>query len=204
MDPKTTALVLIEYQNDFTSSGGVFHDAVKGVMNSTNMLANTVAVADSARAAGVTVMHAPITFAEGYGEITANPYGILKGVVDNKAFRKGSWGAEIVDDLKPHAEDVVIEGKRGLDAFASTNLDFILRSKGIETVVLGGFLTNCCVESTMRSAYERGFDVVTLTDCTATLSQEAQDMAFAHNFGMFSRPMKHAELLEEFSQVPAH
>jgi nicotinamidase-related amidase len=79
-----------------------------------------------------------------------------KGVVDNKAFRKGSSGAAIVDVLKPHPEDIVVEGKRGLDAFPGTNLDFILRSKGIQTVVLAGFLTNCRVESTMRSAYERG------------------------------------------------
>jgi ureidoacrylate peracid hydrolase len=42
-------------------------------------------------------MHAPIAFAEGYGELTTHPYGILKGVVDNKAFRKGSWGAAIVE-----------------------------------------------------------------------------------------------------------
>ncbi len=63
-------------------------------------------------------------------------------------------------------------------------------------MVLAGFLTNCCVESTMRSAYERGFDVVTLKDCTATMSQEAQDMALTHNFGMFSRPMNHNEFLK--------
>lgn len=203
MNPETTALVLIEYQNDFTSTGGVFHDGVKAVMESTNMLANTVAVVKKARAAGVVVMHAPIVFAEGYGELTGHPYGILKGVVDNKAFRKDTWGAAIVDALKPQSGDIVIEGKRGLDAFASTNLDFILRSKGIRTVVLGGFLTNCCVESTMRSAYERGFDVVTLKDCTATLSQEAQDMALAHNFGMFSHPMSHKEFLGELAPVAA-
>jgi nicotinamidase-related amidase len=197
MNPETTAIVLIEFQNDFTSPGGVFHDAVKDVMAKTDMLANTVAIVNAAREAGVVVMHTPITFAEGYGELTGHPYGILKGVVDNRAFRKGSWGAAIVDALKPQEGDIVIEGKRGLDAFPSTNLDFILRSKGIRTVVLAGFLTNCCVESTMRSAYERGFDVITLKDCTATVSQEAQDMAFAHNFGMFSRPMTHGELLDQ-------
>ncbi len=203
MNPSTTALVLIEFQNDFTTPGGVFHDGVKDVMASTGMLANTVATVKQARAAGVAVMHAPIVFAEGYGEITGHPYGILKGVVDNKAFRKDSWGAAIVDALKPQAGDIVIEGKRGLDAFASTNLDFILRSKGIRTVVLGGFLTNCCVESTMRSAYEKGFDVITLKDCTATLSREAQDMAFTHNFGMFSHPMGHGEFLEALEPVTA-
>lgn len=139
MEPQSTAIVLIEYQNDFTTPKGVFHDGVKDVMEANNMLGNTVAVVDAARKAGVTIMHAPITFAEGYGELTGNPYGILKGVVDNKAFRKGSWGADIVDVLKPQPGDILIEGKRGLDAFPSTNLDFILRSKGIKTVVLGGF-----------------------------------------------------------------
>jgi ureidoacrylate peracid hydrolase len=167
IDPKTTAVVLIEYQNDFTSEGGALHDAVSGVMEETGMLANTRQMVDAARAAGATVMHAPITFAEGYNELSSHPYGILKGVVDGMAFVKGSWGAAIVDELAPAAGDIVIEGKRGLDTFASTNLDFILRSKGIKTLVLGGFLTNCCVESTMRSGYENGYQVVTLTDCVA-------------------------------------
>lgn len=157
LDPATTAVVLIEYQNDFTTEGGVLHEAVAPVMESNGLLANTAALVDAARAAGVTVMHAPITFAEGYNEITSHPYGILKGVVDGKAFVKGSWGAAIVDELAPKDGDIVIEGKRGLDTFASTNLDFILRSKGIRTIVLGGFLTNCCVESTMRTGYENGY-----------------------------------------------
>ncbi len=154
-DPSTTAILLIEYQNEFASKGGVLHDAVKGVMAETNMLANTVKVVNAARKKGIPILHAPIMFAPGYGELTRHPYGILKGVVDGKAFVKGTWGAAIVDDLAPHDGDIVIEGKRGLDAFASTNLDFILRSKGITTIALGGFLTNCCVESTMRSDTRR-------------------------------------------------
>ena len=189
MDPETTAIVLIEYQNDFTSPGGVLHDAVKGVMESTEMLSKTQAVVEAARATGVTVMHAPITFAPGYGELTKHPYGVLKGVVDGEAFVKGAWGAEIVDALAPQDGDIVVEGKRGLDTFASTNLDFILRSKGIKTVVLGGFLTNCCVESTMRSAYENGYEVITLTDCAAATSQEEHDNAIRFDFPMFSKPM---------------
>ena len=92
IDPKTTAVVLIEYQNDFTTEGGVLHGAVAEVMDKTGMLANTRQVVDAARAAGATVMHAPITFAEGYNEITTHPYGILKGVVDGNAFVKGTLG----------------------------------------------------------------------------------------------------------------
>ena len=199
MNPKQTAVVLIEYQNDFTSEGGTLHQAVKPVMESTNMLANSIETVKKARELGATIVYAPITFADDYRELASQPYGILKGVVDSKSFRKGTWGAEIVDVLKPSAQDIVIEGKRGLCGFASTNLDFILRSRGIINIVLGGFLTNCCVESTMRTGYEKGYNVITLKDCTAALSEEEQRLAVEKNYPMFSRPMNHDEFLAELS-----
>ncbi|MDN3354578.1 cysteine hydrolase [Actinomadura sp. DC4] len=125
------------------------------------------------------------------------PHGILKGVVDGNAFVKGSWGAAIIDELAPADGDIVIEGKRGLDTFASTNLDFILRSKGITTIALGGFLTNCCIESTMRSGYENGYRVVTLSDCLAATSVEEHDNALKYDFPMFSQPMPSAAFTGE-------
>ena len=134
-------------------------------------------------------MHAPITFAKGYGELSAHPYGILKGVVDSTAFVKGEWGAEIVDVLAPQDGDVVVEGKRGLDTFATTNLDFILRARGITTIALGGFLTNCCVESTMRTGYEKGYDVITLSDCVAATSTQEHENAIQFDYPMFSEVM---------------
>jgi ureidoacrylate peracid hydrolase len=199
IDPKTTALLLIEYQNDFTTEGGALHPGVKAVMQSTNMLANSIRVANQARAAGVTVMFAPISFAQGYREITPNPYGILKGVVDSNAFVRGAWGAAIADAISPAPEDIVIEGKRGLDTFASTNLDFILRSRGIKTLAVAGFLTNCCVESTARTGYEKGFSMVALADCTATLSAEEQRFTFEKNLPMFARILNHTEFLADLA-----
>jgi ureidoacrylate peracid hydrolase len=198
IDPSKTAVVLIEYQNDFVSEGGAFHAAVQGVMEKTDMMANTRKAVAAARAAGAVIVHAPITFAPGYNEITAHPYGILKGVVDGNAFVKGGWGAEIVDDLAPQAGDIVVEGKRGLDTFASTNLDFILRSKGITTIALGGFLTNCCVESTMRTGYEHGYQVITLQDCLAATSQEEHENALKYDFPMFSTPMSAEDFAAQF------
>jgi ureidoacrylate peracid hydrolase len=199
IDPKTTALLLIEYQNDFTSEGGALHQGVKAVMQSTNMLANSVEAANQARAAGVTVMFAPISFAKGYGEITPDPYGILKGVVDSNAFVRGTWGAAIVDAISPAPGDIVVEGKRGLDTFASTNLDFILRSRGIKTLAVAGFLTNCCVESTARTGYEKGFNIVALSDCAATLSDEEQQFTFEKNLPMFARILTHQEFLADLA-----
>ena len=188
-DPKRTAVVLIEFQNDFTSEGGALHGAVQDVMERTGMLDNARRLVNAARGAGATIVHAPITFVPGYGEISEHPYGILKGVVDSTAFVKGEWGAEIIDSLAPQQGDVVVEGKRGLDTFATTNLDFILRARGIDTIALGGFLTNCCVESTMRTGYEKGYKVITLSDCVAATSAEEHDNAIKFDFPMFSDVM---------------
>lgn len=203
MNPAETALVLIEYQNDFTSEGGKLHDAVKDVMASSRMLENTVELVSQARKAGALVVWVPITFTPDYRELRAEPYGILKGVFDGKTFQKETWGAEIVDALKPQDHDIVVEGKRGLCGFATTNLDFVLRSRRIRNVAIGGFLTNCCVESTMRTAYELGYDVVTLTDCCATVSAEAQRAAIEFDFPMFSRPMPAKAFLGELGQPAA-
>jgi nicotinamidase-related amidase len=70
-----------------------------------------------------------------------------------------------------------------------------LRGRGIENVALGGFLTNCCVESSMRTAYERGFNVYTLVDCVAATSEEEQKTAIEKDYPMFSHPVDHDEFL---------
>ena len=161
-------------------------------MASTEMLANAKQVVDEARAAGATIIHAPISFAAGYNEITEHPYGILAGVVDNKAFVKGTWGADIVDDLAPRP---MTSSSRASAARHVRQHEPRLHpaQQGIKTVALGGFLTNCCVESTMRRAYEKGYDVVTLTDCVAATSQPEHDNAIPYDYPMFSRPMTSEE-----------
>jgi ureidoacrylate peracid hydrolase len=196
MKKDETAIILIEFQNDFTTEGGIFHDAVKNVMDETNMLSNTFDLVEKARKEGVHVIHIPISFTENYSELTSNPYGILKGIVDNNAFQKNSWGIEIHEKFTPQKNEVIIEGKRGLCGFHSTNLGFILRSKGIKNIAIGGFLTNCCVESTMRTAYENGYNVITLTDCCAVLSLEEHKNAIEKDFPMFSQPMTSLEFMK--------
>ena len=90
--------------------------------------------------------------------------------------------------MKPGDGDLVVKGKSGLCGFQSTNLDFLLRQNDVKNIILGGYLTNCCVESTMRSAYELGYNVYTLKDCCAATSIAGQEAAYEHTFGMFSNP----------------
>lgn len=97
--------------------------------------------------------------------------GILKACHTEGLFVQGTWNAEIVDFLRPKISDMIIHNKKGLDAFVGTDLQDQLERRGIETVVLGDFLTNCGVESTMRTAYEKGFNVITLLQIWYSMSQ---------------------------------
>ncbi|EUK18667.1 cysteine hydrolase family protein [Commensalibacter papalotli (ex Servin-Garciduenas et al. 2014)] len=191
-----TALILIEYQHDFTSVNGALHNGVKDCMHQTNMLANSQAALKAAREKGVTVIYSPISFSDNYRELRKPTYGVLQNVISAKAFRQGSWGAEIIDNVKPLSHEIILEGKRGLDAFYSTNLDFILRQLNIKSLAICGFLTNCCVESTVRTAYEKGYDVTTLNDCCATLSMEEHNMALEKDLTLFSHVINHKEWLK--------
>merc|ERR1711933_61323 len=123
--------------------------------------------------------------------------GILKGCSDNNLFTADSWNAQFCDAMQPQEGDLILQGKKGLDSFPNTNMDELLAQSGGQVVVLGGFLTSCCVESTMRSAYERGFKVITLTDCTADTSMEAYTAAVNGTFKLFSQPMLPRDFISE-------
>jgi len=187
--PNNLALVLIEYQNEFTTEGGKLHDGVKVVMEENKMLQNSVEAAAAVRAAGGKVLHCPITFAADGSDNPNKNLGILKGCADGGLFVEGSWNAAISDVIPQEEGDLEVVGKKGLDAFPGTNLEELLVSNGLTTIVLSGFLSNCCVESTMRTACEKGFNVITLTDCSATTSSEGHKAATEGTWGMFSTPM---------------
>ena len=195
MDPKSTAVVLIEYQNDFTSNGGTLHEAVKPVMDKTNMLANTVETVKQARALGATIVYAPITFTDDYHELSPSPYGILKGVVDSKSFRQGTWGAEIVDVLKPAAGRHRRRRQTGLMRVRHHEPRFHPAQPRHIDDRARRILPTAASSSTMRTGYEKGYDVITLKDCTAALSEEEQRAAVEKNYPMFSKPMTHEEFL---------
>jgi ureidoacrylate peracid hydrolase len=156
-------------------------------MDQTNMLANTVETVKQARALGATIVYEPITFTDDYHELSPNPTA--------SRFAREAGARRLSTSLNPRP---AISSSRASAACADLRrrtLDFILRSRGISTIALGGFLTNCCVESTMPTGYEKGYDVITLKDCTATLSEEEQRVAVEKSYPMFSRPMTHGEFL---------
>jgi len=195
LDASKTAFVMIEFQNEFCTEGGKLNGAVAESMAAQNIMANATAAVAGARTKGAKVIMCPITFKPDGSDNPNRGLGILKGCAEGELFVEGTWGAEFAEGMAPQEGDMTVVGKHGLDAFPGTNLEELLVTNGIETVVLGGFLTSCCVESTMRTAFEKGFNVVTLTDCTADTSANGYTAATTGTYGLFSTPMTSTELL---------
>ena len=195
-NPTASALVLIEFQNEFLAPEGKLNAPVADVVRENRVIERGNELIATARSRGVPVVFVKMEFEPGHAELPAEPYGILKLVADTRAFERGSKGAELHPDVDRRDGDVVVTGKRTISAFDSTNLQQVLTSLGAQRVFLCGQLTNLCVESTMRSAYDRGFDVVTVTDAMSTLSMDLHETAVQHVFGHFSKPIVSAQFAE--------
>ncbi|MFQ6038737.1 MAG: cysteine hydrolase family protein [Candidatus Aminicenantales bacterium] len=198
MKSSETAIVFIEFQNDFCKEGGALYEGVKEQLKAQDTIANAQDCLNRARGKCL-ILLVPILFEQDYCD--AGCVGVLgpihANVVKTKAFRKGTWGGQIIDELKPTDRDIVVEGKRTLDAFHSSNLDFLLRVNGIKNVAFCGFLTNVCVEGTARSAYDKGYKVFLLKDCCAALSSEEQKYVEEKFFPYIGEVLTHDQFLEK-------
>ncbi|TLS76235.1 cysteine hydrolase [Mariprofundus erugo] len=184
MQAKKTALILIGYQNDYFSKDGVLRPVIE--MNADSVLENTLQLLQALQDTGVTMISTPILFTEDYHELH-EPVGILKAVKDAGAFRRGTFGAEAIPEFRPYADRIIeVPGKRGLNAFAETGLDALLHERGIEDVVLAGAVTSICIDSTGRSAHERGFRVHMLKDATCGRTFLEQDFYCNQVFPLYA------------------
>merc|ERR1719499_2439034 len=195
IDLKKTAVVNIEFQNEFCHPEGKLYGMVEWSLDKGAMLERVAGLNDLARDSGCKIIHAPISFAKGSPDNQNPTYGILAGCKNDELFKKETSGAEFVKEMTPKDGDLIVTGKRGLDAFSNTDLDALLKENKIDNVILTGFLTNCCVESTMRTAYELGYNVFTVPDCCGSADEKAQ-MVTQHSFVFFSTP-KSAEECKE-------
>ncbi|MFT6249521.1 MAG: nicotinamidase-related amidase [Cognaticolwellia sp.] len=194
MNPIKTVLIVLDPQNDLTSSSGKLFPATQPVLDKFNVINHINQLTDDFRHAGATIIYSPIVFSKGYPEVGNNPYGVMTSVIASEAMVKGTSGAEISQQFTMKDEDIILE-RSAIIAFEGTNLTQILKDKGITTIILCGLLSDICVEGTMRAAYSKGFEVFTLIDATATLSLEKQAITLEHSYPLFSKVIKTEEAL---------
>jgi nicotinamidase-related amidase len=153
VDPARTALVVVDMQNDFVKEGGtlVVPDAKATIPRIQSLL-------DLARESGIRVVFTQDTHDEGDPEWEIWPEHV----------RRGTWGWEIIGELQPLENELVVRKVR-YDAFYGTSLDHFLRVWGVDTLVICGTVANICVHYTAASAALRWYEVVIPRDATSAL-----------------------------------
>ncbi|MBA4391631.1 MAG: cysteine hydrolase [Syntrophus sp. (in: bacteria)] len=215
IDAKKTAIVLIEPQYDFLKPGGSMYQFIAEQLEKRKVIENLADLVKKARSKVKKIIYIPFeAFEPGFPEIDPKGPGMggLRGLeIDmptgwklggKKVF--GAWvagtpGPEIIPELTPKKGDIIVRGKKTLDAFWSTALDYTLRVNMIEHVAIVGFHTNWCVESTARSAYDHGYRVIVIGDCTGTDTDEEQNYAEKFIFPKIGLVMKYKEFLKNLA-----
>ena len=180
VDPTKTALIIVDMQNDFVKEGGtlVVPDAEATVPTIKGLL-------DSARESRIKVVFTQDTHNEGDPEWEIWPEHV----------REGSWGWEIVEELKPLEDEVVIRKVR-YDAFYGTHLDHFLRIWEVDTLIICGTVANICVHYTAASAALRWYGVIIPKDATSALDPFDLEASLRQTSFLFAGRITTSEAIE--------
>lgn len=162
LDPKQTALIVVDMQNAYASLGGYLDLAGFDVSATKPVIENIQKTIDAAHQAGIQVIFFKNGWDDQYvqagGEGSPN-YHKSNAIKTMKkcpelqgSYSQKGWDYELVDELQPKPQDIVIEKPR-YSGFFNTNLDSMLRAKGIRNLIFTGIATNVCVESTLRDGF---------------------------------------------------
>ncbi len=193
--PKETALIVVDMQNAYASPGGYLDIAGFDIGGAAAVIEKIRTLVDAARAAGVTV----VFFKNGWDPayITAGGPGSpnwwksnalktmrAKPELAGTLLAKGTWDYELVDALAPQPHDIVIEKPR-YSAFFNTQLDALLRARGIRNLAFCGIATNVCVESTLRDGFHLEYFGILLEDATHQAGPSEMQTAAVYNVETF-------------------
>jgi nicotinamidase-related amidase len=180
--PDDAALLIIDMQRDFLEPGGFGESLGNDVSLLRRTIAPTRRLLDAARAAGLTVIHtreghrpdladlAPAKKARGKPSLAIGDLGAM-----GRLLVRGEPGHDIIPELYPLAGEPVID-KPGKGAFYATDLETILKHRGVKQLIVCGVTTEVCVNTSVREANDRGFDCLVLEDCVGSYFPEFQDM----------------------------
>jgi ureidoacrylate peracid hydrolase len=189
VNPKRTALVVIDVQNDFCHPDGWAGKAGMDVSSMPALIERIEHLIDEARAAGVHVVFVKLVGDESTDSAAWLGDDGQRGTI----CRKDTWGAEFMHRAPLAGEPVIPKTRYG--AFHNTDLDTILKGWGASEVVFAGVSTNVCVESSLREAFMRDYHVTIVSDCVAAYRKESHDATLATIGRNFGRVVASAEAI---------
>jgi len=200
INPKRTALLTIDLQNDFLHPDGAYGRAGQGAEAIKALPDRVAPVRDALRAKGGTYVSAQFTLVPGpEGEPLIAPHlKQLRPFLTKGDFAPGSFGHSLVDTLAP--ADYTVE-KVAYSAFYQTRLEYILRALDIDTLIVGGIVTNGGVASTLRDAHLRNIETIMLSDGCAAFKQEMHDATLV-SLGTVTHVMTCAETIALLEATP--
>jgi len=199
MDPAKTALILVGYQNDYFAKDGILRGVVEDPTGVDRVLDHTLAFIRAIAPTEATIISTPIILASDYRAM-ASPVGILNTMKEVGAFKEGSTGAENIPELDEFGERILyVSGKVGFNAFSNTTLGEVLSERGIVNVLVCGMVTSLCIDSTGRAAYERGYDVTILSDCSSARTDTEHQFFCDNVFPLYGRAATSADVLDEMT-----
>ncbi len=173
LDPRTTAAVAVHCQGDIIGPTGAFADFFHQQVTERQIVDRIATVNDAMRRAGGTVVYTRVAFKPDYSDLDVNSP-LLGVVTQSGCLKEGSELADIVEPLAPHDRDVVVTHQR-VGGFAHSDLDAILRDRGITTLLFTGAATNASVEGTARVAGDLGYRVIIVADACSAATPEAHE-----------------------------
>ena len=194
MSSNKTAIVFIEFQNEFCSEKGFCYPLVQSELARVKTVENGQKLLRWARENNLFVIHCPFVFDPQWYE-AHQPGGLQETFYQEKVFQPGSWNAEIIDAMRPLPTETVLSGKRGLSGFNNTGLHELLQIHDIRQLLICGFLTNLCVQATAISAYDLGYRPIIVADACAAGSQQIQEYVEATICPVFGGSMKTDDVL---------
>jgi ureidoacrylate peracid hydrolase len=169
-------LMVIDMQNGFCHPEGSLPSLGMGLADVDRAVDGTVRAVAGARAQGMPVVFTRHVYRPGRADEGPNLSAAGPRLAEVSALAAGSWDAAVIDELDCTADDLVVDKAR-FDAFLWTSLDPLLRGLGATELVFTGVVTNVCVESTVRSAFMRDYEVTVLGDCCAARTPRLHDIA---------------------------